>query len=264
MNKGTALITGASSGIGRDIARELARRGHDLILVARRRERLQELTAELEPVGVSCHVLPCDLADREQLNGLMARADAWLDERGTALTILVNNAGTGVWDWFVNQDRHTSQRDIDLNVTAPTTLCHDFIDRARDHGKQSWILNIASLAGLLPAPRFAVYSGTKSYMVRFTEVLDYELRNTGISVTASCPGGVLTEFMDHAGQSLKGNTGMMTSEDVARSCVEAMFARRTVHIPGLLNRASGLARLLPRGLRLRTVEKSMLVTVEDK
>lgn len=264
MDKGTALITGASSGIGRDIARELARRGHDLILVARRRERLEELAGELAPTGVACHVLPCDLAERTQLNGLMDRADEWLAQQGRDLTILVNNAGTGVWDWFANQDRATSQRDIDINVTAPTSLCHDFIERARAHGRESWILNIASLAGILPAPRFAVYSGTKSYVVRFTEVLDYELRDTPISVTASCPGGVLTEFMDHAGQSLKGNTGMMASEEVARLSVEAMFAGRTVYIPGLLNRASGLARMLPRGLRLRAVEKSMLITVEDK
>lgn len=264
MSKGTALVTGASSGIGRDIARELARRGHDLILVARRRERLDELAGELEQSGMSCHVLTCDLADREQLNGLMAQADAWLTRREQDLTILVNNAGTGVWDWFVNQDRATSQRDIDLNVTAPTTLCHDFIDRAKQHGRQSYILNIASLAGLIPAPRFAVYSGTKSYVVRFSEVLAYELRDSAISVTASCPGGVLTEFMDHAGQTLKGNTGMMTSEEVARLSVEAMLNRRSVYIPGLLNRTSGLTRILPRSLRLRLVEKGMLMTVEDK
>lgn len=264
MGKGAALITGASSGIGRDIARELARRGHDLILVARRHERLEELAEELAPSGIACHVLPCDLSDREQLNGLMAKADSWLSTQGQDLTLLINNAGTGVWDWFANQDRATSQRDIDINITAPTSLCHDFIERARAHGRESRILNIASLAGLIPAPRFAVYSATKSYVVRFTEVLAYELRDSAISVTASCPGGVLTEFMDHAGQSLKGNTGMMTSEEVARLSVEAMFAGRTVYIPGLLNRASGLARLLPRGLRLRAVEKSMLVTVEDK
>lgn len=263
MSKGAALITGASSGIGRDIARELAGRGHDLILVARRRERLEELAGELGDTGVSCHVLPCDLADREALNGLMARADGWLKERQQPLTLLVNNAGSGVWDRFENQDRLTSQRDIDLNVTAPTTLCHDFVARAREHGKPGHILNIASLAGLLPTPRFAVYSATKSYVVRLTEVLAHELRGTPISVTASCPGGVLTEFMDHAGQTLKGETGMMRSEDVARLSVNAMFAGRTIYIPGTLNRASALTRFLPRAVRTRLVEKGMLITVEE-
>lgn len=264
MSSETALVTGASSGIGQEIARELARRGYNLILVARRQERLEELANDLDNTGVHCHVQPCDLADREQLNRLMEHADVWLAQHGQDLTVLVNNAGTGVWDWFVNQDRATTQRDIDLNCTATTTLCHDFIARARAHGKPSRILNIASLAGLLPTPRFAVYSGTKSYVTRFTEVLAYELKGTPISVTASCPGGVLTEFMDQAGQTLKSHTGMMKAEDVARLSVEAMFDGKTIHIPGGMNRLSGFTRLLPRGLRMKLVERGMLVALEDK
>lgn len=259
-----ALVTGASSGIGADIARQLAQRGINVILVARRRERLEDLAAELDALGVQSLVLECDLADRTQLNGLMARAEQWLHEQALVLTILVNNAGTGVWDWFENQSREASQRDIDLNVTALTTLSHDFVAIAKAHQQPSHILNIASLAALLPPPRYAVYSSTKAYVKRFSEILEYELSQTNISVTCSCPGGVLTEFIERAGQELKGETGMMTSTDVARLAVQAMFAGQVVHIPGALNKVSALARFLPRRLQMRLVEKSMLVTVQEK
>lgn len=264
MSRQTALVTGASSGIGADIARELARRGLNVILVARRRERLLSLAAELEALGVRALALDCDLADREQLNGLMARTEGWLAQHSLLLTVLVNNAGTGVWDWFENQTRDISQRDIDLNVTALTTLCHDFVGLARAHGAPSHILNIASLAAMLPTPRFVVYSATKAYVQRFSEILDYELRHSNVRVTCSCPGGVLTEFMEHAGQDLKGETGMMASADVARLAVQAMFAGQVVHVPGMLNKLSTLVRFLPRPLKIRLVEKSMLVTVQDK
>ncbi|MCC1495245.1 SDR family oxidoreductase [Alcanivorax sp. 1008] len=264
MGTQTAMVTGASSGIGVDIARQLAKRGLNLILVARRRERLEALAAELQQHGVQALVLDCDLADRQQLNGLMARAEQWLQAEQLVLTVLVNNAGTGVWDWFENQTREVSQRDIDLNVTALTTLCHDFIGQAKAHGEPSHILNVASLAAMLPTPRFVVYSATKAYVQRFSEILDYELRQTNISVTCSCPGGVLTEFMEHAGQELKGDTGMMSSEDVARLAVQAMFAGQLIHVPGALNKLSTLVRFLPHSLKIRLVEKSMLVTVRDK
>ncbi|MDF3031529.1 MAG: hypothetical protein K0R03_2087 [Moraxellaceae bacterium] len=260
----TALVTGSSSGIGEDLARELAQRGYDLILVARRQERLEALAAELQVRhGIAALVLPCDLADRAQLNGLMARTEAWLGE-GRELRVLVNNAGSGVWDWFENQSATISQRDIDLNITALTTLCHDFVARVRTLDGARHILNIASLAALLPAPRFAVYSASKSYVLRFSEILGYELRHSGIGVTCTCPGGVLTEFMQQAGQTLKGETGMMSSAEVARLAIEAMLRGEAVHVPGMLNKVSTLARFLPRALQLPVVERSMLVTVQDK
>jgi short-subunit dehydrogenase len=263
MHKHCALVTGASSGIGADIARELAKRGFHLILVARRRDRLEVLAAELREHGVQALALDADLVDRGQLNSLMARCQNWLDEQGLLLTVLVNNAGTGVWDWFTNQTRETSQRDIDLNIAALTTLCHDFVALAMAHGQPSHILNVASLAAMLPTPRFAVYSASKAYVKRFSEILQYEIRHSQIRVTCSCPGGVLTEFMALAGQELKGDTGMMASSVVARLAVEAMFAERTVHIPGTLNRLSSLVRFLPTSLAIRLVERGMLVTIKD-
>jgi short-subunit dehydrogenase len=247
-----------------DIARRLAERGLNVVLVARRRQRLEALAVELQALGVQTLVLECDLADRDQLNGLMAQAREWLQAQQLTLTVLVNNAGTGVWDWFENQSREVSQRDIDLNVTALTTLCHDFVALAKAHGEPSHILNIASLAAMLPPPRYAVYSATKAYVQRFSEILHYELRHSNIRVTCSCPGGVLTEFIENAGQELKGNTGMMSSAEVARLAVQAMFAGQLIHVPGLLNKFSALLRFLPLALKLRLVEKSMLVTVRDK
>lgn len=260
-----ALVTGASSGIGADIARELAARGYQLVLVARREERLRELAAELaERHGTRCAVITCDLSARDQLNGLMARVDQWLGQEQLTLGVLVNNAGTGVWANFPEQKRETSQRDIDINVTALTTLCHDFIDRALAHGQPAHILNIASVAAFLPTPRFAVYSGTKAYVRRLSEILAYELKGSNVRVTCSCPGGTLTEFMEHAGQELKGNTGMMASRDVARLSVDAMFAGKTLYVPGALNKLSLLARLLPARFQPGMVERSMLITVADK
>lgn len=264
MGKACALVTGASSGIGADVARELAQRGYHLILVARRRDRLETLATELATGGIKVLVLDTDLTVREQLNGLFERLRPWLAAEGLLLKVLVNNAGSGVWDWFRQQSREVIQRDIDLNVTALTTLCHDFIALADVHGEPSYILNIASLAAMLPTPRYAVYSGSKAYVQRFSEILHYELRDTAIRVTCSCPGGVMTEFMERAGQELKGETGMMSSPDVARLAVQAMFAEQLMHVPGLLNRVSSLGRFLPLSVKLRLVEKSMLVTVKDK
>ncbi|MFZ5722334.1 MAG: SDR family NAD(P)-dependent oxidoreductase [Pseudomonadota bacterium] len=260
-----ALVTGASSGIGRDIARELAARGYHLVLVARRRDRLAELANELrQQYGIECEVLDADLADRARLNGLMARVVSWVTARRLTLTLLVNNAGSGLWEWFEKQPRDIVQRDIDLNVTALTTLTHDFIAVAKAHGRPAQVMNVASLVALLPAPRYTVYGGTKAYVRQFSDVLRYELRHTNIGVTCVCPGGVKTEFVALAGQELKGDTGMMESPEVARLAVDATLRGDVLYIPGALNRLSALVRFLPRWLRLPIVEKSMLITVQEK
>lgn len=260
-----ALITGASSGIGYELAQQLASRGYSILLVARRQQRLEELAAKLResssrPIGV----LACDLTDHTALDALMPRADAWLEAQGETLSLLANNAGSGFWAEFKDQQAATLRQDIELNISALTTLSHAFVQRALEHGQPSYLLNVASLAALLPAPRFAVYSGSKGYVTKFTEVLAYELRHTNIHTTCVCPGGVLTEFMDHAGQELKGNLGMMAADEVARLSLEALFAGKLIYVPGMLNKASTLARLLPRSLRSRVVERSMQMTVKAK
>lgn len=261
----TALVTGASSGIGMDIARVLAGQKQHLILVARRKERLAELATELEQKeGIKVCVLDCDLSEREQLNALLPRADEWLTAHDLRLTSLVNNAGTGFWAYFEEQDPEFCQKDVDLNITALTTLTHGFITRAKQHGEHSRILNVASVAGLLPTPRYAVYSSTKAYVVNFTKILSYELKRGGhnISITAMCPGGVLTEFMAQSGQTLKNETGMMKSADVARMGVTAMNQGKLIFVPGLMNKAATLLRFLPDPIRGFLVERSMEVTVK--
>lgn len=262
-SKHSALVTGTSSGIGRDIARALAAKGFDLILVARRKERMDELAHELKnQYSTECLVLPCDLSDREQLNGLMSRTHDWLAQ-GRVLTVLVNNAGTGVWAPFEKQSADISQRDIDLNVIAPTTLTHAFIDVAKAHQQPAYILNVASLAGLLATPEYAVYSSTKSYMVRFSEILKHELRKTNISITCICPGGVLTEFMSKSGQDMKSDFGMMTSQSVADIGVASLFKKKLIVVPGLLNKVSALVRFLPRCVRLPVVHFTMSSAVHN-
>lgn len=261
----TALVTGASSGIGMDIARVLASEKYNLILVARRKERLEALAAELaQQEGIKACVLDCDLSDRAQLDGLLPRADEWLASENLSLTALVNNAGTGYWADFVEQDPAFFQKDIDLNITALTTLAHGFIDRAKQHGRTSHILNVGSVAGLLPTPKYAVYSSTKAYVVNFTKILGYELKRAkaNISITVMCPGGVLTEFMDQSGQTLKNETGMMKSDEVARLGIAAMKRKQLIFVPGLMNKAATLLRFLPDPIRGFLVERSMEVTVK--
>lgn len=260
-----ALVTGASSGIGEQMARQLAAEGYALVLVARRRQRLQDLADELRAAHKTPSlILEADLSDRYQLNGLMSSVDTWLDETGLRMSVLINNAGSGVWSAFEDQQLDTIQREIDLNVVSLTTLTHGFIHRLKASGDQGYILNVASLAGLLPVPEFAVYAATKSYVVQFSEILAHELRNVPISVTCSCPGGVLTEFLDQAGQDLKSETGMMSAEDVARLSLKAMFDGKGVYVPGLINKPAVWARWLPLSLKARLVEKSMAVAVRPK
>lgn len=257
-----SVITGASSGIGAALALALAQKGHAVVLVARRQDRLEALAAQLRmQYGVKAHVLAADLTSAEQRRQVLKQAAAWAQTIGEPLTILVNNAGTGVWDDFIQQDEDTLQRDIDLNVSATTHLTRDFVTHALAHRAPSHVLNIASLAGLLPAPGFAVYSATKSYLIAFSEVLAHELKGSNVRVTCVCPGGVQTDFLALAGQKQISNIGMMQAEAVAGLMLDAMFAHKVISVPGLLNQLSALARHLPSGIRSGLVRKSMAMTV---
>lgn len=263
MNNSTALITGASSGIGFDIANVLAEKRFNLILVARREDRLKSISESLvNQHHVQCHYIVCDLSEPSERGTLINDALFIADNNELVLDILVNNAGNGSWGNFSSQESEDHQRTISLNVSAPTLLCHQFINKRISKISPSWILNVSSLSAILPAPRFAVYSGTKGYLKNFSEALAHELRRTNISVTCSCPGGVLTEFMEHAGQSLKGKTGMMTSRDVAERMVDAMFRGDTIHVPGGFNKLARITSLLPSTIRSLIVEKSMNITVK--
>jgi uncharacterized protein len=191
----TALITGASSGIGRDLARIHARRGGDLVVVARRREALEELKLELEKEhGVSVVCMAADLTEP----GAVQRIYDELKQQAVEIDVLVNNAGFGGHGKFYERPWADDEVMIQLNVTTLCAMTHAFVQDmvARKRGK---ILNVASTAGLLPGPLQAVYYATKAFVVSFSQAISEELLDANITVTALCPGPVDTGFIERAG-----------------------------------------------------------------
>jgi uncharacterized protein len=233
--RGTALVTGASSGIGLELATLLARDRHDLVLVARSRDRLAAIARGLaEEFGVSVTVLARDLSDPES-PAAIARD---LAERGAAVEVLVNNAGFGVFGPFAETPIEKELEMIRVNVVAPTHLTKLLLPsmRARRRGR---ILNVASTAAFQPGPLMAVYYATKAYVLSFTEALANELAGSGITVTALCPGPTITEFQKNAGVAqtrLFRSMLVMNAPEVARAGYEGMLRGKPIVIPGLGNR----------------------------
>lgn len=243
-----ALVTGASSGIGADIARELAGRGAHLVLVARRRERLETLAAELRrDHGVQAEVLDADLAEPGAAAALFERVRA----EGWTIGVLVNNAGFGAHGDFLEQDPGRLRSMIELNVTALTELTWHFARDMADRGEGA-ILQVGSIAGLNPLPSYAVYAATKAFVVSFSEALAHELADRNVSVTALLPGITWTEFFDVTGQepTLYSRIFGMSSPDVARIGVKAMIGGRHSVIAGWRNALSvAIASVFPRHVR---------------
>jgi short-subunit dehydrogenase len=259
-----AVITGASSGLGEEYARQLASRGADLVLAARREDRMKALAQSLEKEhGIRVQVIKSDLsrpgAARELFDAVAAD--------GAAVTMLVNNAGIGPYARFLDEAHSRHVETIQLNVVALTELSHLFAERMIAHGKRSYITNVGSIASFQGAPNFAVYASTKSYVKVFSEILAHELRGTNVTVTCLCPGGTHTEFSASNHQELRkgADSLMMTAEAVVRIGIEAMLAGQTVVIPGFINKLACLApRLLPSGLGIsiagRTMERNVVST----
>ena len=238
------------------VVEALTKMGNEIAALTRRVDDFETQTAApAEQVTVAFDQVELDVVVADAIRQSMARAQA-------------TGAGTTRLETEVRVLEETvsklTKRVGDLNVTALTTLSHGFINRARAHGQRSYLMNVASLAGILPTPQYATYSGTKGYVRFFTEILDYELRDSPISVTAACPGGVLTPFLDQAGQTVKKQTGIMTAPEVAKLCVDAMYAGKVVYVPGLLNKVAVYTNLLPRRLRGWLLERSMMVSVEAR
>lgn len=187
----TALITGASAGIGSEFARQLAMRAGALVLVARREERLHQLGDELTRRDPTLNALvqPTDLADAAQVDALCAS----LGKKGIEIDLLINNAGLGDYGTFDSSDAKRVREIVAVNVTALTMLTHALLPAmvARRRGA---VLNVSSSAGFLPIPEMALYAATKAYVTSFSEALRLELRGCGVHVTALCPGPVRTEF----------------------------------------------------------------------
>lgn len=246
-----ALVTGASSGIGVEIARRLAARGHGLALTARREDRLNELAQELnERHGVKAAVFAADLAEASGRAGLAAR----IDEAGLEVEILVNNAGFGDSGDFVDTDRERNLRMIELNCAALTDLQSRYLPGMVERGRGA-VINIASTASFQPIPGNAVYAATKAFVLSLSESTHGELGGTGVTLTAVCPGPVKTEFVSEAGLAGAEDrtpdfiwTGV---DEVAEAAVEAADKGKRVVVPGLLNRAGALSgQHTPRALVL--------------
>ena len=250
----TALITGASAGLGLELARLAARDGCDLVLVARRRERLEALGTELRAAhGVGVTVLDGDLARPAAAQTIAERVEA----AGLALDVLINNAGFGTLGPFAASALARQLEMIDVNVRALVELTHRFLPGmlARRKGR---ILNLASVAGFAPGPYMATYYASKAFVLSFTEGLATELRGTGVTATASCPGPTATEFGDVAGGSrTKLFRHLAGAEKVARHAYRAMLAGDVVAIPGVMNELlAQSARIGPRAL-VRRIAASM-------
>jgi short-subunit dehydrogenase len=252
----TAVITGASSGIGADIARELVSRGHGVTLVARREEKLRELAAELRS-AVRVEVIGCDVADPDA----RARLFDAVAEAGLTVDILVNNAGIGTMGAVAKSTVAAEIAQVRVNVEAVIDLTTRAVQQMvpRGHGA---ILNVCSTAGLYPFPGQTGYAGTKAFVISYTEGLRSELAGTGVTIATLIPGPVRTEFLQSAGMDEKTFAAAFpkflwrSSRDVAKVGVDALDGDRGSVIPGLPNRViAGLAKRMPNRILLPLLAK---------
>ena len=239
----TALVTGASAGIGRELSRLFAADGHDLVLVARRLPELEALCAELrQQRGVQARAVACDLSSNHELEALLSEVPS------LELDYLVNNAGFGTVGSFVELAADRQVAMVALNVSALLRLTRAVLPGmvARRRGK---VLNLGSTAGFQPGPYMATYYASKAFVNSFSEALSYELRGTGVSVTVSCPGPTASEFGALSGldQTPLFARGAASAESVARGAYRAMQRGQSLVVHGFLNRLMALlVRLSPR------------------
>lgn len=235
-----ALITGASGGIGLELARLAAKDGHDLVLVARSQVKLEEAARYLAGMyGIRAEVIVADLAEPEAPVAVMEETA----RRGLPVDLLVNNAGVGLWGLFGRQDTQRVLDMIQLNLTSLTHLTRLALPGmvSRHRGR---VLNIASAGGFAPGPLMAVYFATKAYVIHFSEAINNELRGTGVTVTALCPGPVATGFGEASGMQgvhLQELPGALDAAAVARIGYRAARRGRPVVVPGLAMKATVLA-----------------------
>ncbi|KAA9399591.1 SDR family oxidoreductase [Haloarcula sp. CBA1130] len=239
---GTALITGASAGIGKALAQEFAARGHDVVLVARSEEKLAQLAKDLEKRGVTATPITMDL-DRP---GAAKELYDEVASRGLAIDVLVNNVGVGTYGPFAESDLSEERTQLRLNVMLPVELTRLFLDEFGDGGA---VINVGSVAGFQPGPNLAGYYASKAYINSFSEALAEELRKTPVDVTVVCPGPVDTEFQERAGMadSAVGSVSTNTPRAVASAAYEGAAAGETVVIPRRSMRLiDRLVRVTPR------------------
>lgn len=246
----TALVTGASSGIGLELAKALARRGHGVSLVARREDRLRELADELSTLGVRAEVFATDLDDPEARRTLLDR----VSDAGLEVNVLVNNAGLSTVGPVSAADPSAERRVIEVDVAAVVDLCTRFLP-PMVAARSGAILNVASTAAFQPLPGQAVYGAAKAFVLSYSRSLGGELAGSGVAVTALCPGPVKTEFADAAGFDAAESEAALpsfmwvTAAEVATTGLDALAAGRPVAIPGVANRiGASFAHLAPKRL----------------
>jgi len=251
--RGTALVTGASVGIGRDLARLFAADGYSLVLVARDVAALEAVARELREKRVNVDVIPADLSDPTSPQKIF---DA-LHASRTHIDVLVNNAGFGWHGSYASANLDRELAMIHVNITALAHLTRLFLPAmvAKGNGR---ILNVASVAGFLPGPYVAVYYATKAFVVSFSQAIAAELEGTGVTVTALCPGPTATEFHKRAkvANTAVFQANLMSSRSVALAGYQGMQKGRRIVVPGFKNKLLTIAvRLLPRGVILRTSKR---------
>lgn len=243
-----ALITGASSGIGEAVANKLGKAGVGMVLVARRKDRLDAIAAKFPSV----EVLVADLTTSSGLSAVLERLGS------TSLPnieLVVNNAGFGTSGPFADADPERLSREISLNINALTRISHEAVRQMLPRGR-GYLLNVSSIASFQPGPDLAVYAATKAFVTSLTESLHEELRGSGIRVTALCPGLTHTEF-----QSISNTSGLesnfpefawMSADDVARDGLRAVAAGKAICVPGVVNKSlATVSTFTPRGLARR-------------
>ena len=260
--KPIVLITGASSGIGLELARVFAAHGHELVLVARRQDRLDALAAEIAASGrPRPTVLTANLERREGASAIAAE----LASRGFEPAFVVNNAGFGLSGAAGTLSRDEQLAMIDLNVRALTELSLMFVDSLARH--RGGILNVASIAAFVPGPGMAVYYATKAYVLSFTEALHRELSAQGVRVTALCPGPVQTEFQARSNMQLPASARSLElpADLVAQIGYDGLMRGKRVVIAGLGNKvAVSFLRFVPNALLLRLVEQRTSLASGDR
>jgi len=252
----TAIVTGASSGIGTEIALQLALRGHGVTLVARREDRLKDLARQISDSGVRAEVLAADLTDAKDRAALPAR----IAETGLGVSALINNAGMSTMGRVATSDPEAELAMVELDVAAVVDLCSRFLPEMVSRGAGA-VLNVASTAAFQPIPYQAGYGASKAFVLSYTRAIRQELKGTGVTATTLCPGPVKTEFGDLAGmgdiESTMPDIVWVEAEEVAKAGVDAMAKGKGEVIPGPINRVTAaFGHLAPTALVLPVISKA--------
>ncbi|RZK74072.1 MAG: SDR family oxidoreductase [Pedobacter sp.] len=242
-----ALVTGASKGIGKEIAIQLAAKGFNLMLVSRSETELQQIVPDLEKYSVTASYLACDLS----LPQAAQQVSDWVNLQTKELSVVVNNAGFGIWGGFKDLPLRTQMEMLQLNINAVVELSHQLLPLLLQQ-KQAYLMNVASTAAYQAMPTMALYAASKSFVLSFTRALRYELKDTNVSVSCLSPGPTDTAFASRAGLDAFADLAAkfnMSAALVASMALKGMFNKKAEILPGFLNKVSAIgATLLPKSL----------------